>query len=113
MKNILKKLVLSLLTLSVVVLSFGGTSVFAGENNLDDNFNPYSFPTDVELEMKNLSNEDIDDLFIIEASSDEKAQASVDLDDNYERLESKKSNRFFIGTREVTKQNTLKGEFME
>lgn len=83
MKNIFKKLMLSLLTLTVVFSTLGATAVFASENNTDD-FNPYSFPTNVELETMSLSNEDVDDLFIIEALPNEKAQAKVDSDYDYD-----------------------------
>ena len=80
MKNILKKFVSSLLAFTVVFSLCGVANVFASENNIDDNFNPYSFPSNIELESRSANSGDIDELLIIEASSSEKAQARVDND---------------------------------
>lgn len=80
MKNILKKFVSSLLALTVVFSLCGVTNVFASENNIDDNFNPYSFPSNIELESRNVNSGDVDKLLIVEAPSSEKAQARVDSD---------------------------------
>lgn len=52
MKNILKKFVSSLLAFTVVFSLCGVANVFASENNIDDNFNPYSFPSNIELESR-------------------------------------------------------------
>lgn len=80
MKNILKKFVSSLLAFTVVFSLCGVANVFASENNIDDNFNPYSFPSNIELESRSANSGDIDELLIIEASSSEKVQARVDND---------------------------------
>ena len=80
MKNILKKFVSSLLAFTVVFSLCGVANVFASEKNIDDNFNPYSFPSNIELESRSANSGDVDELLIIEASSSEKAQARVDND---------------------------------
>ncbi len=80
MKNRIKKIVVSLLVLSVVFLFSGVTNVFAHENYIDDNLNPYSFPTKIDFDAKKTSSDDINELSIIEATPNDKVQAIVNGD---------------------------------
>lgn len=80
MKDILKKFVSSLLALTVLLSLCGVINVFAAENNMNDNFNPYSFPSNAELKSIKVNNGDFNDLSIIEALSVEKNIARVDND---------------------------------